>query len=327
MTLAQRIAYAVLFLSLARFTVPGIAAAVAEAIDLWPLKVEERRAKMFGPFYESVKRIDAAVPDEERLPVLVGRDPGPALFANYYLYPQRTRFYPGFLYLRPERGKFRKLVRIEGEAELLTYEEARAAEMGRSHVAPHLDVPAESATTFVVPVAASGDGRPPDVWTTEAVIVNSSAETAALKFRLEPSNREAAVRLEPGEKRSWNDLVYQLFGVLDSGWVHIESDRPVRARFWFANRALREADPVPLARFAKSFSFPHHPGSRIWLLNPHDRKISIRLNGGEHSLDPHNLVAIEWPHPLRVESEDELFVYQSWRDGADATHFRWPEPS
>ncbi|HEU4522278.1 MAG TPA: hypothetical protein VFT12_09760, partial [Thermoanaerobaculia bacterium] len=54
-------------------------------------------------------------------------------------------------------------------------------------------------------------------------------------------------------------------------------------------------------------------------------RISMRLNDGVHTLDPHALIPIEWPAELHIQSEEPLYAYQSWRDSAGSTQFFWPE--
>ncbi|HUP43920.1 MAG TPA: hypothetical protein VM779_00250 [Thermoanaerobaculia bacterium] len=327
MRLAPRIAFAALFLSLARFTVPGIATAVREAIELRPLPVEERRVEMFGPFYEGVMKAAATLSPDEPIAFLVGDDFGTGLFMNFYLFPRRTALYADVDSYRAGQDAPERIILAGGEVRFIAYAEARAAEMGTSHVAAPLEPSAETAMQFDIPLVSSGDGPIRDRYTTEAVMVNAGDQEATVTIRMNPAGRVATVTLAPGEMRTWNDLVYQLFSTLDAGWLRVQADQPLRSRFWFVNRAVPDADVLPHATFARSFRIPHRAGSRIWLLNPHDRRLPIRLGEGEHFLDPRTLVPIEWPVDLVVTSEAELYVYQSWRDASGATYFHWPEGS
>jgi len=92
-------------------------------------------------------------------------------------------------------------------------------------------LPSRTASGGRVPIVASGDAPAPDTYTTEALIENPFARPARIGFELFPSRRRAEITLAAGENRTWNDLVYQLFGSLDVGWLRVQSDAPVRCGF------------------------------------------------------------------------------------------------
>lgn len=331
MNLVRRLAFVLVFVSLAWTTVPGLAHGVRQALDLWPLSLTERRARLFGPFYESVLRVGATLPAKQPVALVLERadDVDPALFLNYYLFPRPAKLYFGLGEYRMDPKGPRRIVRIHigrsPEARLMTYEAVRAEEIGSDHVVQHFDLQEETARSFVVPLVSSGDGPPPDVYTTEAVMENAGSAAARVNVRMYPANHTAQVILEPGERRTWNDLVYQLYSRLDAGWLEIESDQPLRARFWFVNRARTDADVVEFARFFRSATINVPVGGRLWVLNPHDRELPVRLNGGDHKLPPRSLIPLVWVGEARLQSADEWYALVSWRDAAGKTYFRWPE--
>lgn len=326
MRLVQRILFTIVFLSLARVTVPALAGAVRDAFELRALSREQRRVNILGPVHEAILKIDGRLRRDEPAAVITGDDPAAALFTNYYLFPAKTKFYTDFTSYRIDPEKPQQIIRLNGVPVLQSYAEARASDIGRSHIVKKFDLPDVPRQTFFIPLASSGDGYPPDRWATEAMIRNASSEEARVTMRFPPARKTAVIRLKPGETRTWNDLVYQLFSVLDIGWLEIESDQPLLANFWFVNRATGDADVIPVAAWARSFEFPHHAGSRIWLINPHERELPLRLNGGgDHGVPPLDVVPIEWIGNLRIESESDMFAYQSWRTETCCTGFRWPQ--
>src|SRR5688500_19209193 len=97
MSLTRRVAYVVVFLSLAWTTAPQLLRSAGESLRLLPLSPAQRRTQLFGGFYESVRRIDATVPKNEPIALVLERavDVAPALFLNYYLYPHPSKLYFG----------------------------------------------------------------------------------------------------------------------------------------------------------------------------------------------------------------------------------------
>ena len=328
MRLVQRILFTVVLLSLVRATAPRLAEAVREAFELRGLPRQERRLEAFGPFYEAVSKINAAIVRDEPVAIITGPNPAGALFTNYYLFPAKTKFYTDFTSYRVDPAKPQQIIRGADIPQLQSYAEARAAEIGPTHVVKHFQLPEEPRRSFFIPLASSGDGYPPDRWATEALLRNPSSQEARVTLRFPPARKSAVVTLKPGETRMWNDVVYQLFSVLDIGWLEIESNQPLLANFWFVNRATGDADMIPFATLGRTFRFPHHSGSRIWLINPHESELPLRMNGGDgHGVPPLNVVPLEWIGDLHIESDAGMYAYQSWRTETCCTGFRWPEES
>ena len=91
-----RIAAALLFVSLAASTLPRLVAIVNNARTLWPLPYEARREHQMGPWYASIEKLRRELPKKEQIALIAPpRDLDAAIFANYYLYPIRTRLFAG----------------------------------------------------------------------------------------------------------------------------------------------------------------------------------------------------------------------------------------
>ena len=92
----MRIAAALLFLSLAASTLPRLIAIVNDARTLLPLPYEARREQQMGPWYASIETLRHELPKKEQVALVAPpRDLDAAVFANYYLYPIRTRIFAG----------------------------------------------------------------------------------------------------------------------------------------------------------------------------------------------------------------------------------------
>lgn len=332
MTPLRASAFAAVLLSLAWTTGPGLLDAGREAAALARLGPEQRREQIMAPFYESVQRIDSMTPKEEPLALVLGRseDSGPALFFNYYAFPRRTKLYYRLEPYRLDPTGPRRIVRIaashSAEARLMSYDAVRAEEIGRDFVVRDFELD-ERARQFVVPLASSGDGPAPDTYTTEGAVQNTAEETAHVTVRINPSGREARFELAPGEQRVWNDVVYDLFGALDVGWMLIDSDQPLQARFFFVSRPSRDADRLQFARFFRAARIDVPVGGRLWVLNPHDRDLPVKLNEGEHRLPPRSLIPLVWVGGAELTAEDDWYAFVSWRDRGGRTYFRWVNPS
>jgi hypothetical protein len=331
MSLLRVTTLAVVFLSLAWTTGPGLVNAVGQGAKLWSLEPEARRRQVFGPFYESVQRINATTPPGEPLALVVERqeDLGSALFFNYFAFPRRTKFYLGLKPYRHETSGPRRIVRIAGrlfpEARLMSYDAVRAQEIGDDFVVPRFDL-SEPSRRFVVPLASSGDGPAPDTYTTEGALQNTTDLPASVTVRLNPSGRSAHLVLRPRERRVWNDVVYQLYGAMDVGWLEVDSDQLLRAGFFFVSRPSRDADPLQFVRYFRNARIDVPAGGRLWVLNPHDRELPVRLNDGNHRLPPRSLIPLEWVGGATLHAEDDWFAFVSWRDRAGKTYFRWVSP-
>ena len=89
-------AAALLFVSLGASTLPRLIAIVNDARTLLPLPYEARREQQMGPWYASIETLRHELPKKEQVALVAPpRDLDAAVFANYYLYPIRTRIFAG----------------------------------------------------------------------------------------------------------------------------------------------------------------------------------------------------------------------------------------
>lgn len=329
------VAYAVLFLSLAIGTVPRLLTITREAIGLRRLAYKERRARVNGELYIAVREIASTMAPQE--PVAVVQHPAPkntglAMLADYYFYPRRVKLYSTSRAYEADKSPARPVtigyIDIAGSPVLRrsTYAEIRAHEIGSEFVV-HSLVPDHVAQSFIVPMMASGEGPPPDVYTTEGVAENSGPSEAHVTFEMFPSGSRADVVLQPGERRTWNDAAYQLFGSVDVGWMRVTADHPIRSQFWFVNRGRSSAAVLQavdrVSENATTLAAPER--GKLWIVNPNDRALSFTFNGERRGAGALTLTGIPASGTVRVEGDGPLFAYVSWRDKNGDTHFVWPE--
>src|SRR3954468_24797421 len=94
--LIPRVVCALLLLSFAVTTLPRLVARTREAFTLLPLSYESRRERQMGAWYSSIQSLRRTLPKKEPVALVLGiRDTEAAIFANYYLYPIRTRLFAG----------------------------------------------------------------------------------------------------------------------------------------------------------------------------------------------------------------------------------------
>ena len=332
MTAARRLALLVVFVSLAWTTVPRLAVHVRDASRLQELTLEERRVRMFGAIYESMRRIDAALPPGAPLALVTStrrEDIDAALFFAYYIFPRPVWVDVGLAQhrMRQPRTAHTALVHLSRspDVRLMPYPAMRAELIGTAHIATPLQPAAESVQSFTLPLVSSGDGPPPDVYTAEAVIENRGPSASRVTVNLFPAGRSVSFTLQPGERRTWTDFVYQVFGVMDVGWLRVDADQPLGAQFWLVNRGLPSAEPIEPVQWFRTARLEVPVGGRMWVLNPHDRELPVLLNGGSHRLQPHALVPMDWVGGAELAAEDDWYAFVSWRDDNGRTQMRFPE--
>ena len=158
-----RIAAAVLFVSLAVSTLPRLVRIVNNARTLLPLPYEARRERQMGSWYASIEKLRAALPKKDPIALIAPpRDLDAAVFANYYLYPIRTRLFAGRnAYRNAAKDRTRPAIIVAvnaGRAELTTYDVLRDRELRAGHRVVAVPTLSEPRTSFVLPIAASLDG-------------------------------------------------------------------------------------------------------------------------------------------------------------------------
>jgi hypothetical protein len=342
-SLIPRVVWALLFISIAATTLPRLVARTREALTLLPLPYESRRERQMGAWYASIESLRKTLPKKEPVALVLGiRDTEAAIFANYYLYPIRTRLFAGrndYRNAAPDPTRPKTIVAVTSEkAERTSYEVLRDRELraGRREVAvPQLSEPA---TSFVLPIAASLDGASPETFVIEATLVdqNGPALSNALMERLPRSNEvritfwpkgeSRTLRIEAGDTVSYYDLVYQLFGVMESGWIQIESRLPLRAAFYFVNRGRGDATRLPnVQRFATHIlARPLHRDAKLFLLNFGD-SIAVTTVGPETiPIMPHAIVTK--PISTIPAVSGNVYAFVTTRELNGKTDFYWPEP-
>jgi hypothetical protein len=342
-SLIPRVVCALLLLSLAATTLPRLVTRTREALTLMPLSYESRRERQMGEWYTSIQSLRRVLPKKEPVALILGiRDTEAAIFANYYLYPIRTRLFAGrndYRNAAPDPTRPKTLVAVTSEkAERTSYEVLRDRELraGRREVAtPQLSEPA---TSFVLPIAASIDSAAPDTFVVEATIVDQNGPapynprverlplTNEVRITFWPKGESRTLRMEAGDTVSYYDLVYQLFGVTESGWMQIESRLPLRAAFYFVNRGRGDATRLPNVRqFATHIPpAPLHRDAKLFLLNFGD-SIAVTTVGPETiPIMPHALVSK--PISAIPAVSGNVYAFVTTRELNAKTDFYWPEP-
>src|ERR1051325_7825152 len=135
----RRIVLAVLLASAIVVTLPRLWREARYTHEMRGLTLEQRRERMMGSFYASIRRVDRELPREEPLALVLRRpaDLDLAIFFNYYTYPRRTHIYHSLgdyaIDTSPKRPK--TIIRIADEVRVASYEELRAERITTS-IAP-----------------------------------------------------------------------------------------------------------------------------------------------------------------------------------------------
>jgi hypothetical protein len=342
-SLIPRVVCALLFVSIATTTLPRLVARTREALTLLPMSYESRRERQMGAWYTSIQTLRRSLPKKEPVALVLGiRDTEAAIFANYYLYPIRTRLFAGrndYRNAAPDPTRPKTIVAVTSEkVERTSYEILRDRELRAGHrqvAAPQLSEPA---TSFVLPIAASLDAAAPDTFVIEATIVDQNGPapfnprmerlplTNEIRITFWPKGESRILRIGAGETVMYYDLVYQLFGVMESGWIQVESRLPLRTAFYFVNRGRGDATRLPnVQRFATRIpAAPLHRDAKLFLLNFGD-SIAVTTIGAETiPIMPHAIVSK--PISTIPAVSGNVFAFVTTRELNARTDFYWPEP-
>jgi hypothetical protein len=324
-----RIACALLFLSLAATTLPGLVVLVDEARTLLPLAYEARRERQMGPWYASVKALRRELQLREPVAlVAASRDIDSAVFANYYLYPIRTRLFVGrnsYRNAANDPALPKTIVAVTADrVERTTYDALRDRDLraGRRVVErPELSLPS---TTFVLPIAVSLDGPAPETFVTEATVVNTSLQPAFVRATFYPKGTVRTMTIAPGAAAAYYDLVHQLFGVMDRGWMRVDASQPLRAAFYFANRGHGDATLLPNVTGPATgiAAAPIYRDTKLFVLNPKDTPVTALVADGPVRLDPHAFVS--WPITKVPRVSGDVYAFAATRELNGHTDFLWP---
>ena len=325
-----RIAAAVLFVSLAVSTLPRLVRIVNNARTLLPLPYEARRERQMGPWYASIEKLRAELPKKEQVALIAPpRDLDAAVFANYYLYPIRTRIFAGRnAYRNAARDRTRPAVIVAvnaARAERTEYDILRDRDLaaGRRIVtAPELGAPA---TTFVLPLAASLDGPSPDTFLIEATLTNPTNVAAEVRVTFWPKGLVRTIAVAPRNTNTYYDFVYQLFGIMNSGWMRVESSQPLRAAFYFANRGRVDATLMPNAvkEATRIAPGPLHRDAKLFVFNAKQTRATAIVNGESISLDPHAFFSR--PIERLPTVSGDVYAFITTRELNGRTDFLWPQ--
>lgn len=316
----------ILLVSLGWTTVPQLLRLLREARALQPLSRAARRARVDGPIVASIEQVKRALPPGEPVALI-----GPPLsyshlvFANYYGYPWTSRNYADLDLYRliaddPLRPKAIVVVSDTG-ARLATYMELRDERLRGGRLAHESPRPAP--LRFAIPLVGSLDGPAPDTYVTEGEVANDGEKTAHLRLSLMPEGIVRTITIPPHGSVAFYDLLVQLFGMMDVRWVSAESDRPLRAGFWFVNHGRNQSAPLPLVtNAANDFLLCPAEECKVWLLNLTNGDTTVIASGAPVPLPAHGLLSRPFRGGVMVSDAWNLFVFASTKE--PPTRFVWP---
>ncbi len=315
----------IVLLSLAWTTVPQMLHLVREATALAPLSRSERRARVNGAIVEGVRRIKRVQPPHA--PVALLGPSGYIIFANYYGYPWLSRDLGTLDTYRAAAGQPRRpdtiVVVDDRGARFATYAELRDERLRTAravHGAPLKAAP----RTFVIPLAGSVDGLPPDTYVTEAEFANDTGQPVHLRITLLPEQKTQAVTIPPHGSFAFYDLIYQLFREMEVRWATVESDGPLRAGVWFVNRGRSEIVPLPLVVKSTTGALICPAAEcKLWVLNRLDRGIDVSVDGRAVALTARGMTSLPFRGTAHVASHDDAFAFATTK--GPPTRFVWPE--
>lgn len=305
-----RAAFVIAFLSVAVTTAPALVA----------LLKEPRR----DPLHEDIEKIKRAIPPSEPLALITKKETDPALFANYDLYPRRTRVYAGFASYRnaPVATRPKTIIAVDYDrARLTTFAELRDEQFRGTRVMRGA-LEAAPRPEFIVPLAASLEGGVTDSYMTEADFENAGSTAATLRLTLMPQRIAKSVTIAPHATLSFHDLMYQNFGRTDIGWLRVDCDQPLFAALWLVNRGRNEGVRIPLVTSPRSGTI-RCPGDDclLWLENLGDERSVANVNGAGIVIEPGAIVQ----RPLTGEAEvsgENIYAFAGTRGGK--TLIAWP---
>jgi hypothetical protein len=340
-SLIPRVACALLLLTLAGSTLPRLFTLTRDAVALLPLRYESRREQQMGPWFTSVEWLQRTLSKKEPVALIAApRDTEAGVFANYYLYPIRTRLFSSrnaFRNAATDPTRPNAIVAVTAShAALTTYDALRDHDLriGRRVVtAPQLSEPS---TSFILPIAASIEGPAPETFVIEATLADSRTNMAGLDglgshpnqilVTLWPQGDGRALQLAPGETITYYDFVHQLFGVMESGWIQIDSSHALRTAFYFVNRGRGDATLLPNAQrpSARIKAAPLYRDSKLFLLNTSDAPSMAAVGDERTQILPHAIVSK--PITSIPPVGGNIYAFITTRELNGKTDFLWPEP-
>jgi hypothetical protein len=330
----KRLLFAALLVSTIAASAPQLLRTAKLALSMRGLPDRERRARLMGPFFPSIGNVLRATPANETLALVMphGQSIDAALFFDYYAYPRRTRIYPTSAHYGADARAPRTFVRVGDVAELSSYPVMRFDDLQRIGPAVRNPPLREAGTHFVVPMAASIDGIVPSRYVIEATLAAEKPEQVTLTFWPRGTVRTLTV----DRQRRFLDLVYEVFGVIDRGWLEISSTESLRASFALVSHgATKAATSLPHSEGAASElaivrDVPRAPlriaaGKQLWLVNLDGAAAGLRVNGSGDLLAPHDTVSRSIECPCVVEADAHVYAFATEKMADGGTRFFWPE--
>ncbi len=315
---------AVLLASVAIPSLPRLMGDLRLARRLLPLSWEQRREAIMPGFYANVEALRRRVPPHEPI-ALIGtsrQSLDQAAFVHYYLFPHPTRTYHDrWAYVTADPKSRPKIIVNPAEVRVTSYAEVRNDEVRQSRIVRDFLLPADARNRFAIPVVSSTDGPPPVAYTVEGGLAGAGETHVTLTLQPAGIIKKLTIR----GTQDFTDLVYECFGVMEfAAWVQVDSDRPLRAAFWFVNRAARTAAPIRLidGPLRAPVAFPILPQPVIlWLLNPGDSY--VLAHAGSHSalVPPRTLMAVNATGTVT----GPVYAFLSEKQPDGQTRFIWPE--
>ena len=256
------------------------------------------------------------------------RDVDGGVFLTYYLYPRPTKFFWTLAQYRFEAHRspdaliaYADLSRADA-ARMMTYAQIRDEQVRDT---PPLFEPLSEKVylDFVVPFVAAVDGAPDGEYMSQADFL--AAGDGSLSLTLQPSGKRESIPLHAHERVVLRDVVYEKFGVLTSGWLHVSATTPVRAGVWLINRAGGRHVALPL--FSELPAAPQRvaAGDRLWLLNPEERDAAVVVNGNREEIPARGLVSFaSAPNTNEIDTAARILAFSSRKLPDGNTHFEWP---
>lgn len=321
----KRLVLAVLLLSAIAASAPPLLQAMREASSLRGLSYRARRERQMGAFHPSIATVLRATPANERLALVVpkGVSRDIALFFDYYAYPRRTKIYRESGDYGVDPNPPRTIVRIGEVASLATYGAMRLADLRHDGALVRKPVLRDAGARFFVPLVASVDGVFPARYAVEATL--ASAKPAQVSFTLRPKNLVKTLTID-GE-RHFDDLVYELFGVLDRGWLDVASSEPLRASFALATHPFG-ADELAVVSGTPANPVHVPGGNALWLVNRTPHAAALRVNGKGDYVGPYENASRAYNCPCTVDvtnAEAQVYAFGAERQPDGRSRFFWPE--
>ena len=333
----RRMLFAALLVSTIAASAPQLLRTAKLAMSMRGLPDRERRERLMGPFFPSIGNVLRATPENETLALVMphGESIDAALFFDYYAYPRRTHIYASSLFYAADAKAPRTVVRVGEVAEVSSYAAMRFDDLQR--IGPVVRNPAlrDAGAHFVVPLVASIDGVMPSRYVIEGTLAAEKPAQVTLTFW----PRGIVKTLTIDRERQFLDLVCEVFGVLDRGWLEVSSTEPLRASFVLASPGARKAatslphsegvaSDLAIVRDVPRASLHIAGGRQLWLVNLAGVAAGLRVNGNGDFVAPHDTVsrAIACPCTIEPVSADaHVYAFATERMPDGDTRFFWPE--